>query len=116
MAETRKPAAKKAATRKESPVSETPESPAVDVDSVEQDDNGEGRRRGGRKPSPLTEHIRTWEKAKARADRARSRAAKVQDVQTELATAEQQERDAYQALQDAMSNEAPTTDTTTSVE
>ncbi|MFD8117028.1 hypothetical protein [Streptomyces microflavus] len=104
---TRKKAARPAvtATRKkkvEAPVvSETPEAPVVDVDSVED------KPKRGRKPSPVTAPLKEYEKAHARAERARKKAASLKGVLQEVADAEAAEQEAWRVYQEAQSSVAP---------
>lgn len=77
---------KRAATPKETPVTEP-----VNTETPENPDTTSARKRPGRKVSPFLAASRAYDKATHRLDRARARAAKVQDVADELAAAEAEE-------------------------
>ncbi|MEU3052213.1 hypothetical protein [Streptomyces griseus] len=56
----------------------------------------------GRKVSPLTKAIRAYEEAHRKAEAARARYTKVAEIAEKKAAAEEVEREAYEALQQAL--------------
>lgn len=67
----------------------------------------EAPKRRGRPASPLTPVTKEYEKAKAKADKARAAYQKVQDVTESLREAEAAEQDAYEELQRVLEQVAP---------
>lgn len=61
----------------------------------------------GRKPNPLTEYYRSWDKAKLKADKARAAHERVAHIAETKREAEAAEQEAYTALQEALAEHAP---------
>lgn len=53
-------------------------------------------------PAPGTVELKTWQKTRQAADKARAAYAKVENIAARLDAAERAEQDAYDALQDAL--------------